>query len=413
MENVFGDALSSGDVSMLEDALAQYLSSENVSTYDVMVTSTCQSKTGKFCSDETGSEPRPKKAIPDGTSTWDVSFLVTAVAEEQGVDGTKYTRVVDFSERVGRSITRGVLSGSLQRVIHTIAEQSPTLAWVHLKKEQPTKLMHINYVSTAPPSVAPLADVIADEGSGLSLHAEVVTVVVDDSDMQYLMVFAIAGVPVLVLAAFLVYQRSSPVEDTVLGVKQSEWETVVFNEIDAPAGESALQSSSRGARAYDSATVAGRSPTLPYPSDSSFSKHSSHRKESGSAVSVDALLEIPGRAPRQPVAEVPNSDSSRVSESRRAVESSILPVVRQQAPLAAAAASGPSRLPQAGGVQRDRFRVREGLDHHDLSLSSVRSGLKEVRLFDKSFDSFYTHVFLQSCLLLPSGQNCSVNIKYA
>lgn len=398
VENVFGPLLTSIDTLALEVGIQEFLGGGNTTTFDVMVTSTCQSETGTFCAesgddddtsssgrrlaDRSHSKPKPK-SIADGTSTWDVSILVTLITEQNGVDGTKYSTVVDLSNRIGREITRGVHNGELQDQIHKAVGDSSSISWIHIQREKPSRLVHVNYVSTAPPSVSPLVEEGSqpeDEGGETLAAAPVLTVTVDNSQMQLFMLFAIFGVPALVLAAYFGYRRSyGNSGDIIIGkatpMQKGGWESVVFNDT-----ESARQG---GARApvsrHDSEAVASRSASLPYPDSTGHA--ALFRKESvgGSGRSVDALLEIPGRAPRQssPAHSSSVSDSvvhAPISDIRveHGATNNISPASRH-------GSVGSARLlPQGGSSQRDRYRVREGIDHHDLSMSSIRSGLAEV-----------------------------------
>jgi hypothetical protein len=176
------------------------------------VSSSCSSKTGKFCAEERPTKGKeaedrilhPAPPVPKGTSTWDLSLLVSVVAEKNGADGTKYSEVNEISERLRAIATDCVLRGRLQDRIQSLAEarSSASLKYVHVKEEKPLSLVHINYVSTAIPSAAPTEG----EGAGLLSSMEIIQVV-NDSGMQVLLIGIVLGLPTIGLVAFWTLRR--------------------------------------------------------------------------------------------------------------------------------------------------------------------------------------------------------------
>lgn len=335
--NVFGSSFSFDDNLLVEDAVLFVLSDGGkFSGVEVLVSSSCSSKTGKFCADERptkvkGAEvdrllPAAPSPLPKGTSTWDLSLLVTIVAERNGADGTKYSEVNEISDRLRAIATDSVLQGRLQDRIQSLADarSSTSLKYVHVKEEKPLSLVHINYVSTATPSAAPTEG----EGTGLLSSMEIIQVV-NDSGMQVLLIGIVVGLPTIGLIAFWSLRRSvdavegkSSGEEGPVEVARGAWQEAVLKE-----------------------SLAGRQ-TLPSPC---------HGKRA-SNTSVDDLLAIPGRtqARAMPAPVVPAKEDARRNKS---IDAQI----------------NPSRL----SSNRDRFRVREGLAHHDLAPGAVRAGLSE------------------------------------
>lgn len=388
VENVFASALSYDDIDAIEEGVSQYLDAYNSSSFDAVVESKCQSRdAGRFCS-EKGSKTKPKP-VAKGTSTWEVNLYLYFLVEDVGVDGTKHRDVLRFADQVRHGLSDGIRKDDIQNSIRVAADGSDSLSWVHIRREKPAELVGVNYLFFGRLDAESLDQQpqMSEGFEGGVLEAEIVTVVVDDSDKQYVMILAVLGIPLLAVLAFLGYRRTVQTNDVVLGVRPSPvkkggWETVVFEDADSSAHPS---SASASPRAHDSETVIGRS-SLPYPHSGFVNKGSSpaNRKgDSRSSRSVESLLQIPGRAPsgsnsitsNPSAVDVPNSDKGRAESSSQVLNHEASPSIARQLPLATA---GTSRLSQSGGLQRDRFRIREGLDHHDLS--SARSSLTEDKI---------------------------------
>jgi hypothetical protein len=365
VENVYANELNSLDKMVLEQSMISLLEMSNIVVADAMISSICKSKTGKFCADEPEPDHRrlvaplgkpAASSIAPGTTTWDISFQISIITEANGIDGTKYLQVVDFVEKLTGIITDGVIKGDLQTIIEAKANSmgSTSLKWSHIHREIPASLMHIHYISTPTPTSAPVSSSsFADSLSHGYLEQSFVTVVVDNSNIQLLTFFLIIGIPLIVVSIYWAYRSRTHGNVEVVPPKNS-WENTFFK--DTIVSGIVNNNNDNDINSDD----------LPHPDGMSVSSRHSSKSSSSH---VDSLLQIPGRTTRSVSESTTGSDSGN---DRKQGGGENPESVVSRIPI------NSSRL--SAGNRRDRFRVREGLEHYDLSKPSIRSGLLEENI---------------------------------